>query len=247
LTGAIVGSFLVPFGLADQLGIQRDLYYALYAAAVAGLFVGWARNTRQPMREMFARRWRLAIVLGVIFGAISALIAATAESGTAHPGGIEFAAALFWRGIVYGAADGLLLSAFPILLVFSALRESRLRRRAGGLIAVGAVAMIASLAMTAIYHTGYSDFRSDKLRKPVAGDLIWSVPTLATLNPIGAPIAHAGLHVSAVAHSYETDLFLPPHRAPAVPVAAAPAGLPGTRATDAASSDASTDPRPLHG
>ena len=40
---------------------------------------------------------------------------------------------------------------------------------------------------------------------------MWSVPTLATLNPIGAPIAHVGLHVSAVLHSYETDLFLPPH------------------------------------
>ena len=109
--------------------------------------------------------------------------------------------------MVYGAADGLLLSAFPILLVFAALRDSRLRRGAGGVVAVGAVALIASLAMTAVYHAGYSDFRSDKLRKPVTGDLVWSVPTLATLNPIGAPVAHVG----AVVHDYETDLFLPPH------------------------------------
>ena len=71
--------------------------------------------------------------------------------------------------------------------------------------------MVASLAMTGIYHAGYSDFRSDKLRKPMAGDLVWSVPTLATLNPIGAPIAHVGLHVGAVVDDYETDLFLPPH------------------------------------
>ena len=112
---------------------------------------------------------------------------------------------------MYGAADGLLLSAFPILLVFAALRDSRLRRRAGGLVAVGAVAMVASLAMTAVYHAGYNDFRSDKLRKPVTGDLVWSVPTLATLNPVGAPIAHVGLHVGAVVHNYDTDLFLPPH------------------------------------
>lgn len=128
-----------------------------------------------------------------------------------HPGGIEFAGALFWRGLVYGAADGLLLSAFPILLVFAALRGSRLRRRAVGLIAVGAIAMLASLSMTAVYHAGYSDFRSGKLRKPVTGDLIWSVPTLATLNPVGAPIAHVGLHVGAVVHDYDTQLFLPPH------------------------------------
>jgi hypothetical protein len=156
---------------------------------------------------MLARRWRLAVGLGVVFAAISAFIATRAEGGTDHPGGIEFIAAIGWRGIVYGAADGLLLSAFPILLVFAALRDSRLRRQAGGLVAVGAVAMVASLAMTAVYK----DFRSDKLRKPVTGDLVWSAPTLATLNPIGAPIAHVGLHVGAVVHNYHTDLFLLPH------------------------------------
>jgi hypothetical protein len=66
--------------------------------------------------------------------------------------------------------------------------------------------------MAAVYHLGYSDFRSAKLTKPVAGDVIWSVPTLVTLNPIGAPIAHAGLHVTAVLHSNDTETFLPPHR-----------------------------------
>jgi hypothetical protein len=207
----MAGSFLVPFVVADQMGLQRDLYYALYVAAVVGLFVAWARDTRQPLRGMLARRWRLAVGLGVVFAGISAFIATRAEGGTGHPDGIEFIAAIGWRGIVYGAADGLLLSAFPILLIFAALRDSRMRRRAGGLFAVGAVAMVASLAMTAVYHAGYSDFRSDKLRKPVAGDLIWSVPTLATLNPVGAPIAHVGLHVGAVVHNDDTELFLPPH------------------------------------
>jgi hypothetical protein len=211
LAGAAIGAFLVPFLLADQLGLQRDVYYGMYAAAVAGLFAGWVHDTRQSPREMFARRWRLAVGLGVVFAAISAFIAISAEGDSPHPGGLEFVAALLWRGVVYGAADGLLLSAFPILLVFAALRDSRLRRRTGGLVAVGAVAMVASLAMTGIYHAGYSDFRSEKLRKPMTGDLVWSVPTLATLNPIGAPIAHVGLHVGAVVDDYDTDLFLPPH------------------------------------
>jgi hypothetical protein len=211
LVGGMAGAFLVPFALADQLGVQPDLYYGIYAAAVVGLLVAWARDTRQSLPAMFARRWRLAVGLGVVFAAVSAFIAIRVEDGSPHPGGIEFIAALFWRGIVYGAADGLLLSAFPIVLVFAALRNSRLRRRAGGLVAVGTVALVASLAMTAVYHAGYSDFRSDKLRKPVTGDLVWSVPTLVTLNPVGAPIAHVGLHVGAVVHNYDTELFLPPH------------------------------------
>jgi hypothetical protein len=65
--------------------------------------------------------------------------------------------------------------------------------------------------MTAVYHAGYSDFRSEKMRKPVAGDVIWSVPTLVTLNPVGAPIAHIGLHTAAVLRNPDTETFLPPH------------------------------------
>ena len=76
---------------------------------------------------------------------------------------------------------------------------------------IGAVALLASLLMTTVDHLGYPDFRSAKLAKPVTGDLIWSVPTLVTLNPLGAPIAHAGLHIAAVLHAYDTDTFLPPH------------------------------------
>jgi hypothetical protein len=71
--------------------------------------------------------------------------------------------------------------------------------------------MVASLAMTAAHHLGYRDSRSSKLHKPVTGDWIWSVATLATLNPTSAPIAHMGLHISAVVHNCNTILFLPPH------------------------------------
>jgi hypothetical protein len=211
LFGGMAVAFLVPFVVADRLGLQRDVYLIVYVTAVFGLFVGWARDTGQSLHEMFSRRWRLAIVLGLVFAGIGAIIAVAAEDGSPHPGGIEFAGALLWRGVVYGAADGLLLSAFPILLVFAALKDSRLRKRVGGIVAVGAIAMVASLSMTAVYHAGYGDFRSAKLRKPVTGDLVWSVPTLATLNPVGAPIAHVGVHIGATVHNYDTDLFLPPH------------------------------------
>ena len=68
------------------------------------------------------------------------------------------------------------------------------------------MALLASIVMTAVYHAGFSDFRSSKLRKPALGDTIWSVSTLVTLNPVRAPIAHVGVHVSAVLHSYDTRL-----------------------------------------
>jgi hypothetical protein len=146
-----------------------------------------------------------------VFAGVIALIAVRTEDATSRPGGFELIGAVLWRGVVYGVTDGLLLSVFPILVVFAALAGSRLNDRFAGKVVIGVVALIASLAMTAVYHFGYSDFRSGKVGKPMTGDVLWSVPTLVTLNPVGAPIAHAGLHVSAVLHSYDTDTFLPPH------------------------------------
>lgn len=211
LLGAFALAFLVPFVLADVLALQRDLFYGLYAAGVVAMFVSWSRSTGCDLRFLVERRWPWALGLGLAVGGVLAVMVLRTESSTPRPDGLELVGAVVWRGVVYGLADGLLLSAFPILVVFAAMAGTRLNQRFRGQVVIGAIAMVASLAMTAVYHAGYSDFRSEKIRKPVAGDVVWSIPTLVTLNPIGAPIAHASMHTTAVLHSYETETFLPPH------------------------------------
>ncbi|MGZ4335555.1 MAG: hypothetical protein ACXVRJ_14960 [Gaiellaceae bacterium] len=211
LAGGLAGSFLVPFVLADQLSLPKDLYYGIYGVSVLTFLWSWTRATSQPWRELVVRHWRLAVVLGLVCGALLMFVVLR-QDATTRPAGVGLVAAIVWRGLFYGAIDGLLLSSFPILLVFAAFKGTHLLERLQGKIVVGLVALVASMVMTATYHLGYSDFRSSKLRSPVAGDVVWSMPTLLTLNPIGAPIAHATLHTTAVLHSYHTDLFLPPHR-----------------------------------
>jgi membrane protease YdiL (CAAX protease family) len=211
LAGAFIVAFLVPFVFADVLEINRDLYYGIYAAAVVGLFFAWSRFTGYDLRTAIERRWPWALGLALAVSGVLAVMVLRTEDSTARPDGLELVGAVAWRGVVYGLADGLLLSAFPILVVFAAMAGTRLDRRFRGKIVIGIVALIASLAMTAVYHAGYSDFRGEKIRKPLTGDVMWSIPTLVTLNPIGAPIAHASMHTTAVLHSYETDTFLPPH------------------------------------
>jgi hypothetical protein len=212
LAGAYVLAFAVPFLFADVFDINRDLFYGIYALSVVGLFALWSRATGYDVVAAARQRWLTALLLGLAAAGLLTAMVLRTEDATSRPGGIDLIGALAWRGILYGVTDGLLLSVFPILVVFAAFAGTRLHRRFAGKVVIGIVALAASLAMTAIYHSGYSDFRSDKMAKPLTGDVIWSVPTLLTLNPIGAPIAHAGLHTSAVLHSYETDTFLPPHR-----------------------------------
>jgi hypothetical protein len=220
--GWLAGGFVVAFALPFLLGeahsvfgvvfeINRDLFYGVYALAVVALFALWSRSTGYDLVAAVRRRWLPALGLGLAAAGVLAVMVVRTDDATARPDGIELVGALFWRGFVYGVTDGLLLSVFPILVVFAALAGSRLNRRFAGRVVIGIVALVASLAMTAVYHVGYSDFRSDKVAKPLTGDMVWSVPTLVTLNPIGAPIAHVGLHTAAVLHSYDTDTFLPPH------------------------------------
>lgn len=210
LVGGFGLGFAVPFIFADLLAVQRDVYYGIYAAASFGFFALWARSTDQSLRRMVAHRWVSAILLGVLFAGVMSFLVLQ-QAATARPGGLTLGAAVVWRGLVYGAADGLLLSSFPILAVFAAFAGSPMRSRLSGNLRIGLLAVLASIAMTTAYHAGYTDFRSGKIANPIAGDVIWSAPTLLTLNPVGAPIAHMGLHVTAVLHCYHTGLFLPPH------------------------------------
>jgi hypothetical protein len=212
LLGGLVLAFGVPFVFADLAGLQRDLYYALYVASVF-TFVGvWARQTQQPIRAFLTRRWRWAVPLGLLAGVVL-MLTVLREPSTPHPHGLTFVGAILWRGIVYGAADGLLLSVFPILAVFGLFASKPLRERSKRAVAgIGALALVVSLLFTAVYHVGYPDFRGGKVKRPLTGDVIWSVPTLVTLSPLGTPIAHIATHVTAVVHSYDTDLFLPPHK-----------------------------------
>lgn len=211
LAGGLVIAFLTPFVFADLVDLPRDAYYGVYAAVVLGFVTAWAWTSHLAVAPVALRNWRWAVGLGLIAAAVLAVMVLRTEDATVRPDGWTLIGAVAWRGVVYGAIDGLLLSVFPILAVFTAFEGHPARGRRLGVIAVGALALLASLAMTATYHLGYSDFRSEKLRKPLIGDVVWSTPTLLTLSPLGAPIAHIGLHTAAVLHSYETDVFLPPH------------------------------------
>jgi hypothetical protein len=212
LAAGLALAFAIPFVFADLLGVPRDGYYAIYAVSVGAFLTLWVRRTGLDVRATLRRRRRWAVALGLVFAALMAFIVLQ-DPATAHPHGWAFGAALVWRGVVYGAIDGLLLSTFPIVATFTAFSGKPLHKRTRGAIAaIGALALAMSVAFTAVYHLGYPEFRGAKLKKPLAGDVMWSAPTLLTLNPIGAPIAHIGLHVTAVTHSYNTPTFLPPHR-----------------------------------
>jgi hypothetical protein len=208
ILGVLVG-FGASFIFGDLITLPLDLYYLIYFAIIIIFFTIYIKKTQLNLREWFSRRLVLGILLGLVFGALM-VMNVLSRPGTEKFTGPYLAWLIFWRGLIYGAIDGFLLSVFPWIVTWRAfdVEKKPLVKK----IAFGLLAWLFILVLTTAYHLGYSDFRSKKIIQPNIGNTIISAPTLVSANPIGSPITHTIMHIAAVIHSPKTELFLPPHR-----------------------------------
>lgn len=199
--------FTLPWIGSSVLGLQHDVYLGIYVAAVVGLFAAYTRTTELDVRGVVSRHWKLGTLLGLAVG-FALVRNVLSENATPRPHGPYFWFELLWRGGIYGAADALLLTVLPCLVVLRASggRLGSWRQRTTYVVA--SLALV--LTITAVYHLGYAQYRADGIGAPEAGNTIISVPMLLSTNPIGSIADHAAMHISAVAHTYETDVRLPP-------------------------------------
>ena len=181
---ALVG-FTTAFVLADLLLLPVDVYYFFYFASVIGFVSCYAKRTQLDVPMWVSRR----IVRGMVFGLGIGLVLARgvlAQPETAKLGGAFFWCAIFWRGMVYGFIDGVLLMSLPWTIVWRALDAER--RGTRHRIAATLVAWIAVLFVTTAYHLGYSDFRSTKILQPNIGSTIGSLAVIVAANPLASQL-----------------------------------------------------------
>lgn len=206
--GALVG-FGSSFIFGDLLVLPVDLYYLVYFGIIITFFSTYIKKTQLNHREWFSRRLVWGVVLGLVSGALMVQFVLKGPA-TERFTGAYLGWLVFWRGLVYGAIDGLLLSSFPWIVTWRAFNVEK--KPLSKKTAFSFVAWLFILVITTAYHLGYSDFRSGKIVQPNIGNTIISLPTLVSANPIGAPITHAIMHITAIIHCPKTELFLPPHR-----------------------------------
>jgi hypothetical protein len=208
--GAGVG-FLASFIFGDLLTLPLDLYYLIYFVIIGGFFATYVQSSGVDVRRLASHRIGWAVLLGIVVGVVMVINVVGRPETERFSGGM-LAWAIFWRGLVYGAVDGLLLFTFPWIVARRAFGTGT--ASAGRKILASVTAFVSILVITTTYHLGYADFRSSKIVQPNIGSAIAAVPTLISANPVASPITHVFLHVAAVVHSPYTDLFLPPHRDP---------------------------------
>ena len=208
IPAAGAAGFFASYVFGDLISLPVDVYYLIYFTLIGAFLVTYTQVTRLNVRRLLKRRAAAAGVAGLLIGALMVRKVVSLPP-TMHYEGLFLWWAVLWRGLIYGAVDGLLLFSLPWIVTWRALRV----RRAGIGRKIGAslLAWAFILFVTTTYHLGYRDFRSAKIIQPNVGSTITSVATLATANPAASLVAHVCLHIGAVLHSPRTELFLPPH------------------------------------
>lgn len=148
--GAAVG-FGASFLFGDLITLPVDLYYLIYLAIVLGFFAIYVKRTELDLKQWISHRLGWGVALGVV-GGIVLMQGVLARPETAHLSAGMLAWAIVWRGVIYGAVDGLLLFAFPWIVVWRAVEAGG--KRWGVKVGAGAVALASILLITTSYHLG---------------------------------------------------------------------------------------------
>jgi hypothetical protein len=201
-------AFLVPYLGVSVLDLQHDLFYLVYFAVTSGLITSYVRVECVEVSAIFRQRWRWSLVIGVVVAAFLVLNVFKASDSTARPHGAYFVFELLWRGVGYGVVDTVLLTILPCLVAYKLLHEHVAGLK--GKLRVTALGLPLVIVLTATYHSGYPQYRQDGLGRPETGNVLISIPTFATVNPLGSVVAHVSQHITAVTHSYESRIFNPP-------------------------------------
>ncbi|MDX1395312.1 MAG: hypothetical protein R3195_13025 [Gemmatimonadota bacterium] len=209
LTAACVVGFVVPLAFSSWLGWQRGIFLIPYVG-ITTVFLALYFRAHPMAAGGLLDHWRAGLALSVLASAFLVMNVLGQPASAVPEGAAARVGALLWMGLVYGAVDGAFLNVMPVLAVrraWPSAVDGSVRSRLGR----GAVALGASLLVTAAYHLGYAEFRGLGLLPVLLGNGIITATYLLSGSPL-APIAtHVVMHVAAVMHGMETTLQLPPH------------------------------------
>jgi hypothetical protein len=208
LIAALVG--LASSGIfSSLLGWDRTVFVAAHVTLVAGLAAACFFWNHVSFRVQFGRRWRSGLLMGLLI-AIPLIRNVLSQPGSPRPTGTPLIWNLGWLGLVYGAADAMLLSVIPVLMLYGTRPAGTLNqptRRLGW----GLAALAGSLLVTAVYHAGFAEFRGPQLMAPLIGNAIITAGYLLTGSPVTPVVSHVLMHGAAVLHGLATTAQLPPH------------------------------------
>jgi hypothetical protein len=190
-------AFLVTWVVTDLGHVSRTPYVAilmLTTLALAGGYLAWSGTS---LAALVTEGWALGLLGGIVAAALVAALVRRLSAGS-RPEGARLVGLLLWEGVVYGAAEAILLATLPVLAIWQAADALGWTETAWTTLASGALAVAGALFVILVHHLGYREFRARASRRMLAGALagcgIQALAFLLTGNVLAPIVAHIVLH-----------------------------------------------------
>ncbi len=186
--------FGLPLLFVNLFKVPIDLYYLIFLLSTAGFLLYYKKSSSLKARASLKSGWALGFILAVFFGFgfISYSLVDSPEVLGMFKN-INFMVVL-WRGIIFGLASGIMISVFPFVVTWRALAGTH----PGNFRRIGVIVIaVFFIALTSFsYSMGLTGLNRDNMRDRITMNLIASIPTLVSGNPMAAPIAGAFKEIS---------------------------------------------------
>jgi hypothetical protein len=207
---------LLGFGISalfsGWLRLPRRWFLIPYVLLSGGFVYGFYRWSQIDLSALVLENWAWGLLAGIVVGALL-VRNVLSQPASARSTGAALLVDIGWLGLGYGAMDALLLNVMPVVAVWQGLSGSGWTDAWPGKLGAGALALVASLLVTLLYHLGYREFRNRRVALVLIGNTLITLAYLASANPLGALVSHMTMHVAAVFRGPETMVQLPPHAA----------------------------------
>ena len=203
-----ITAFLVSWLCTDVLHLRRAAYLAVLMAVTGALTYGYLAWSGTDALAFISTHWGWGVLGAVLSGALAvrAILAGASRRGIPRPvrrSPWKMTGGLLWEGLLYGAAEGMLLSALPVLAAWQTFHSAGWTNSTLGAVGSGVLAIGASAVVIWVHHLGYREFRgTGEIALPILGCGVLSIAYLLTRSPIapmgGHVLMHAGMEIRGV-------------------------------------------------
>ncbi len=209
--GAAVLGFGIAAVFAGFFRLPRPVYLIPYVVLASLFFYAFMRWSGLSILSLLRHNWYWGVIGAVLVGAFT-VRNILSQPASARAQGLPLVFELLWVGVVYGLVDALLLSVVPVLATWQGFSSLGWTGSLPGKIAVGGIAVLASLFVTVTYHLGYPECRAiEGIAGPTMGNGAMTLGYVLANNPMAAIFSHIAMHIAGVLHGPATVIQLPPH------------------------------------
>lgn len=213
LAGSAVAAFGVAWLSGTRLQIRRTYYIAILVVVTGALTAGYVAWLGAGVERVFTARWGWGLLAAAVAGVVLGL-GVKRQPATRKLERRELPWAFVWEGVVYGTAEGVLLSALPAFVTWQMLHSLGWAGTAGAL-ARWTLPVVASAAVIVVHHLGYWNCRSKVLIPITGGCSILTIGYLVTGSMVAPTLGHILLHLAADTHGVEMPPVKRPRPSPA--------------------------------